>query len=56
MYISIPETKLKNFVSMSVELKRKFTIEHHEKSMSPPEIFKLGKKFENQLNVDKKKD
>ena len=30
---------------MSVELKRKFIIEHHEKGMGLPEIFKLGKTF-----------
>jgi len=30
---------------MSVVLKRKFIIEHHEKGMRPPEIFKLGKKL-----------
>ncbi|XP_014788625.1 uncharacterized protein LOC106882455 [Octopus bimaculoides] len=28
---------------MSVEWKRKFIIEQHEKGMCPPEIFKLGK-------------
>lgn len=31
---------------MSVVLKRKFILEHHEKGMTPPEIFKLGKKLE----------
>jgi len=30
---------------MSIVLKRKFIIEHHEKGMLPPEIFKLGKKL-----------
>ena len=30
---------------MSVVLKRKFIIEHLEKGMRPPEIFKLGKKL-----------